>query len=180
MKYNLACGPLPLHKQHLDYMGDLTNWTLIDLYYKDPSVKNWDATKLDEIEDNSAEEIYSSHFLEHVSLKEVRNVLALWYRKLKAGGKIYINVPDLTYSLRLINKYENGQPLDGYYNRIDGEHGLLNIIYGNQAHEGEYHKSGYTSAYFEQLLIETGLKNVEVHTIFEAHDMNCLIGEGFK
>ena len=180
MKYNIACGPLPIHKQHLDYMGDLSDWTLVDLYCKDEGIQNWDAMRLDEIEDGTADEIYVSHFLEHVSHTEVRRVLALWYSKLKVGGKIYINVPDLEWARKRLLRFTACQYMGGYYNKFEGEHGLVSIFYGSQSHPGEYHKSGFISDSLYLLLKDTGFKDVSIEQVEEAHDMGCLIGEGFK
>jgi len=46
------------------------------------------------IPDNSAELIYTSHVLEHITNKAVRNILKESYRILKPGGIIRIVVPD--------------------------------------------------------------------------------------
>lgn len=180
MKYNIACGPLPIHKQHLDYMGDLSDWTLVDLYCKDEGIQNWDATKLDEIEDGTADELYASHFLEHIPHVDAQKVVELWYRKLKEGGKVYINVPDLEWACERLIKYLSGAPMDGYYHQFDGEHGLVSIFYGSQSHDGEFHKSGYTVDSLYLLLERVGFKNIMIYQKEEAHEMGCLIARGYK
>ena len=179
MKLCLGVGPLPIHRQHLEILGDVSEWTLVDLYVKDPQIKNWDATKLDEVEDNSIEYIYASHLLEHIPHIQVKDVLKLWYSKLKEGGQLYINVPDLEWAAdQLLLLRDNN--LNGYYHRFDTEHGLLSIFYGSQSHDGEYHKSGFTNKYLRELLKEIGFSEVRVKPDFDAHSMGVLIATGVK
>ena len=92
MKLNLGSNDLPLK--------DFIN---IDF---DPAVKPdlvADATKLP-YEDETVDEIYAGHLLEHFALNE--EVLKEWYRVLKTGGKITITVPDVEKSLKL---YSGGE-----------------------------------------------------------------------
>lgn len=92
MKINIGCNDLPLK--------DFVN---IDF---DPSVNPdlvADATKLP-YEDETVDEIYAGHLLEHFALNEY--VLKEWYRVLKTGGKITITVPDVEKSLKLYSEGE--------------------------------------------------------------------------
>jgi len=50
-------------------------------------------------EDNSIDEIYAGHLLEHFSHTE--NVLKEWRRVLKEGGRITITVPDIEKALNM-------------------------------------------------------------------------------
>lgn len=180
MFLNLGVGPFPIHPQSIEVMNrcaPLDQWTLVDLYVTDPKIKQWDATKLDEVPDESVDVILASHLLEHIEHALVPNVLRIWNRKLKKGGKLLINVPNLIYACRLVSRYESGNPMDGYYNRFDGEHGLLSILYGSQSHPGEYHKAGFTKSYLKELLQTTGYSRVMVFEDFDAHDMSVLLAE---
>jgi len=40
------------------------------------------------------------------------------------------------------------------------------VLYGNQGHAGEFHKSGF--------------REIEVKKIFEAHEMGCLLANAVK
>lgn len=178
MKLNIGCGPLPLHPQHTEYMkGD--SWVLVDKYVEDPTIKKWDATDLP-VENNSIETIYASHLLEHFPHVEVASVIEHWYAKLKKGGELIINVPDLEWACKQLIKYEQGFLLSGYYNTFAGEHGLLSIFYGSESHEGEYHKAGFTMNYLTKLLFKAGFEGIDVKKDFEAHEMGVLIGRGKK
>src|ERR1035437_398855 len=78
--------------------------------------------------DGSVDEIWSSHALEHVPLERVAPTLAEWFRVLRPGGTAVIQVPNLDYAAR-------------YWLDHPGETWALQIIFGNQAHEGEFHRT---------------------------------------
>lgn len=179
-KLCLGVGPLPIHPQHLQIMGDVKQWTLIDLYIKDPTILNWDASKLDEVRDGSVDHIYTSHLLEHFPQIDIKNIIGRWVGKLKMGGKLTINVPDMEWAARQILKHSDTVPLDGYYNAWEGEHGLMSIVYGSQSHTGEYHQSGFNERFLKELLEQSGLSDVTVIKLEDAHDMGVLLAEGTK
>jgi hypothetical protein len=175
LKLNIGCGPRPFHPQHDNYTG--SGWTLVDKYIRDCGIENWDA---EDLPYKNVDEIYSSHLLEHIPHVKVRNVLSHWYEILGEGGKLTLNVPDLEWVFKEIRKYEQGVPLDGYYNQFDGEHGLLSIIYGTESHNGEYHKGGFTKTYVEELLSSVGFKEITVSQTIDGHDMGVLFVECLK
>lgn len=180
MKLYLGCGPGPLHEQHRQVMENPDEWTFVDLFVKEPNIKNWDCATLEEVDDNSVENIYSSHLLEHFPHVQIRDILSTWNRKLQSGGNITLNVPDLVWAAKQLIRMDNGQPLDGYYYQFEGEHGLLSIFYGSESHDGEYHKAGFTKEYFEKVLKETGYSDIVVEKKFDAHDMGVLIATARK
>lgn len=175
-KINLGCGPLPLHQQHLDIMGDIDDWILVDKYVKDSKIKNWDAEKLTEVPDDSVDIFYLSHLLEHLPHKNIGKDLTLWFKKMKTGGKIVINVPDLCWVASEILKYESGQKLESaYFTDFAGDHGLLSVLYGSQAHAGEFHNSGFTEKYIKKVLGDVGFWNIKTKTGMDAHSMGVVV-----
>ena len=181
VKLNLGCGPLPLHQQHLTVMGgDLSGWILVDKYVQHEMIKNWDATKLDEVEDKTADHIYASHLLEHIPHTDTERVLQLWHQKLVPGGKLTINVPDLVWACSQLLRLEAGQPLVGYYYEFQGEHGLQSVFYGSQSHEGEHHHAGFTETSVLQTLTKVGFIDIEISAEIDAHDMGVLIATARK
>jgi len=81
LRINLGCGPMK-------YEG----WTNVDFDEKYNPEVIADARALP-FEDNTVDELYSSHLLEHFGYEEP--VLEEWHRVLRPGGKITIVVPDL-------------------------------------------------------------------------------------
>lgn len=81
--------------------------------------------------DNSIDHIYCSNALEHISKFQVVPTLLEWKRVLKPGGKIKIVVPDLEWACRYWVEHQN-------------VNWAMDILYGHQRHEGEYHRTGYS------------------------------------
>lgn len=81
----------------------------------------------------TVDEIYSSHALEHVPGMKVQETLKEWFRLLKPGGKLLLQVPNMDYVARF---WLTHKPEDHAWAEA--------IVFGNQAHEGEFHKSGFT------------------------------------
>ena len=181
MKLYLGPAMPPIHPQHFEVMGNVEEWTLVDKYVHFPGYKDWDAETLDEVEDESVDHIYNSHLLEHIPHVRTKMVLKKWYSKLKPGGRLTINVPDLEWLCRQLLRLISGGIIDSkHYLTFDGERGLVVGFYGSQSHDGEYHKAGFTQEYLHRILVETGFSSVNVKKVFEAHDMGCLIAEVIK
>src|SRR5258706_4921036 len=150
-KLNLGVGPHPFHKQHLDIMSNLDEWILVDKYVYDVDIENWDAENLELIGDKTMEVIYASHLLEHIPHPRVPKALYHWFRKLKIGGKLILNVPDMKWIARQVIKWEDTGNLTipivlraPTFDKFNGHNSLQDIIYGTHARDGEMHNSGYT------------------------------------
>lgn len=65
--------------------------------------------------DNSADYIYSSHFLEHLFRSEAEGLIKDSYRVLKKGGTIRICVPDLNYAIGLYGSGSKHFMLEQYF-----------------------------------------------------------------
>lgn len=91
-------------------------------------------------EDNSVDVIWSSNALEHISKFQVVPTLREWCRVLKPEGRLQLIVPDLEWSCK-------------WWLEHQGVDWSLDIIYGTQLHEGEYHRTGFSAKilydYFE-------------------------------
>ena len=180
-KVNLGVGPMPIHPQHLQIMTNLDEWILVDKYVKEPGIENWDATNLSLIKDGTLETCYTSHLLEHIPHPQVPWVLRHWFRKLKIGGELIVNVPDMKWTARQVLKYDNNTPLDSnVFTDFLGHNSVQDIIYGTHAHEGERHQSGYTKRSLQCLLTEAGFVEINIEEMVEAHDMGCLFATAWK
>lgn len=102
--------------------------------------------------DNSVEAIYSSHSLEHISKHQVPGTLREWKRVLMPGGELELLVPDLEWCIRhWLSHQTTGWELD--------------IIFGHQAHDGEYHKTGFNKLILARYLLDAKFNLVSMEYI---------------
>ncbi|MBD3260642.1 MAG: methyltransferase domain-containing protein [Candidatus Altiarchaeales archaeon] len=135
------------------------------------------------LEDNSVDELYSSHTVEHISYAEIEDVLSEWCRVLKPEGKMTIKMPDLDFLCRAyvegihsteeimvaifggFSDYPGGP--DGWEKISGNPRWERNSIPdGRIPHPGHYtewgaHKALYTFESFKPRLERAGFKDVK-------------------
>jgi predicted SAM-dependent methyltransferase len=116
--------------------------------------------------DNSIKRVYSSHALEHLAKAQIIPTLKEWYRVLIPGGEVGIVVPDLEWCVK------------GWLEHKTNDW-WLDIIFGNQDHEGEFHKTGFTVDMLGWYLKQAGFINLECDTI-ESHRQQSIAFHGWK
>lgn len=133
-----------------------------------------DCTKRLRYSNNSVDEIYSSHFLEHVYRNEITGILKDFHRVLKIGGKLVIIVPDLeVYISQYLNAEEGkdkGRRADQFIEKTLLAHParpsfrnrIANFLKFNPRHNWLY-DAGSMSA----LVKSCGFKNVKTERIPE-------------
>lgn len=100
--------------------------------------------------DGEVDVIYSSNALEHISKFNIIPTLWEWKRVLKIGGKLEIIVPDLVWACMWWLSHQNTD-------------WSMDILYGHQSHEGEFHRTGFTPEIMESYLdVCGGFKLVKV------------------
>ena len=118
---DIGCGDKKLHP----------NFIGVDPYVETDNVNvkayMWDTP----FEDNSVDFLVCMAALEHISKFLVLPTLREFERILKPGAAFAILVPNLEIALFMwLNNKNNGWEMD--------------MIFGSQEHEGEYHKTGFT------------------------------------
>jgi|GEM_PF-368527 len=117
---------------------------------------------------NGVDLLESHHVIEHLSFEELRAALREWYRVLDYGGKVLIECPDLVENMRIF--------LDGDYvkrwlwYRWEYPHGRLAAFYGNQKHQGQFHKNGFDAERLAGLLEEVGFVKVVCRPVEETSE----------
>jgi len=146
------------------------NRTTIDKYYRhdmmDAMMMNGRVV-VDEFADitalphpaNSVDEILVVGAFEHIDPKDVKSTLECWYRILKPGGVLYIDVPDLIGTLELLRDSAG----------ISDDCWAIRLIYGSQKDEYSYHKWGYTPTMLKRLCEARGFLDCQV-VDFIKHD----------
>lgn len=99
-------------------------------------------------DDNSIEEIYACHILEHFSRMKVSDVLKEWNRVLIPKGILRIAVPDFE---SIAAEYSINHDLDI----------LMGLLYGGQNYEYNYHYQTYDFNRLSRLLTDAGFNNIK-------------------
>ena len=99
--------------------------------------------------------IYSAQALEHVPKDLVIPTLKEWRRVLKPGGRLQIQVPDLRWAALCWLSYPSTK-------------WTMDILYGHQKHEGEFHKTGFTMEILKGYIEEAGGFTIEKINYFGA------------
>jgi predicted SAM-dependent methyltransferase len=156
VKIDIGCGT---HDEWIE--GD---WIRVDPYVKEADVHcvAWDLPYLD----NTVDEIWSSHLLEHLYKKQVAPTLKEWYRVLKTGGKLTVRVPDLEWCCNWWLSHQTmGWDLD--------------IIYGGQSREGEAHHTGFNEKIMKDYLHEAKFRIIKMEEL-RTHGQKTLSFECIK
>jgi len=115
IKLHLGCGT-----KHLE------GYTNIDIRYL-PGVDEVNNIRfLRNYKENSVDEIYACHVLEHFGRWEYKEVLKRWFEILKPGGYLRLAVPNF-HSICL------------HYNKTGDLNSLMGLLYGGQDYDENYH-----------------------------------------
>jgi len=116
--------------------------------------------------DSSVDAIYSSHALEHIPQHMVIPTLTEWKRVIKPDCIITIRVPNLEWCVRRwLQTKSTGWDMA--------------IIYGNQKHDGEYHRTGFTTGIMIRYLVQVGLVLIKQEVLW-THEQETLSFEVTK
>ena len=136
-----------------------TDYTTVDFYHEAADIKAemWDMPMIAE---NTIEEIWAEHCLEHIPIVKVAPTLKEWFRVLKPGGRAIVSVPNFDY----VAKYWLTGP-----DRLWAEM----MVFGNQAHDGEFHKCAFSPALLRGDCEAAGFK-VKYVNILWTHNQETL------
>lgn len=107
------------------------------------------ANDLSLFENNTFDEIYASHVLEHFDYNgELQRTLKEWYRVLKPKGKLYVSVPDLDILAQLILEKKQLSITERFH--------IMRIIFGGHVDQYDYHYVGLNQEFLADILYSTG------------------------
>lgn len=109
------------------------------------------------LEADSVDYIVCDQVLEHLAMADVPVVMYEIRRVLKKGGRCVILVPDFEEAAKMWM----GANLNAAFDPLK-YHWFSEVIYGNQAHEGEFHKTPMCAGYLHYISNMVGLPK---HTI---------------
>jgi len=123
----------------------LDGYINIDKYNVNSDV-DWDAGHLP-LRDCTVSIIQSHQTIEHFGYHELATIAREWYRVCRQGGAVHVTTPDIVASCKLVVDH----PDSGWY---------LARIFGNQSHDGQHHKSGFTVPVLTNLFGYAGFADV--------------------
>ena len=109
-----------------------------------------DATKLN-YEDESVDEVYASHVLEHIHHSRVEATVAEWVRVLKPGGRIRICIPDF----ERIDRERRADP-DGFTDKL-----YSCWLHGSHDDDNDRHRAWIRPAWLQQMLRQVGIEDIK-------------------
>ncbi len=146
-------------KLHIGSIEKKEGWKTFDV--KEGADYVGDAKDMSRFENETFDEIYASHVLEHFDYKDsLGQALKEWHRVLKPDGKLYISVPDMKVLCDLFLRGENAQT----------RFSILRMILGGHCDKNDYHYTGFDTEILGHFLNLVGfkrMKKVDVFGIFE-------------
>lgn len=149
LNVNLGCG---------SHIMEGKDWLNVDNFHC-PEVNNFlkaDARKLP-LGSESVDYIICDQVLEHIPMADVPVVLYEIRRVLKVGGRCVIIVPDFEDAVKSWLEARLNLSFDPAKYKWFSE-----VIYGNQLHEGEFHKTPMCAGYLFFMLNMVGLTKHEL------------------
>jgi len=138
MKLHIGCGS-----------RNLPGWKHFDIRKIDDHIDFvGTADDLSQFADNSIDEIYACHLLEHFGRHQVDNVLAEWTRVLVPGGVLRIAVPDFE---AIVSEYMQNKELSS----------VLGLLYGGQNYAYNYHYVCFDFNDLKKRLEKAGLTQIK-------------------
>jgi SAM-dependent methyltransferase len=103
---------------------------------------------LNEFQDNSIEEIYLCHVLEHISFNDSENFIEKMYTKLRPGGILRISVPSFDSIVKIYENNNNNLDIVKY------------ALMGGQDYEYNFHKSIYNYETLKNIFSNKNFVNI--------------------
>ena len=148
-------------KLHIGGKQEKEGWSILNIQKKDGVDFLGDISDLSQFQENSIQEIYASHVVEHIDQKDIKKTLKGIYRILKNDGKFYVSVPDLDILCRIF--IEKDAPIKVKYH-------VMRMMFGGQTDKFDYHYFGWNFEFMNNYLLEAGFKRIERVKTFDIFD----------
>ena len=119
----------------------------------------WDTSPF---QDESVEEIYSRHMLEHLDPQDAHRTLAAWFRILRPDGLLRLIVPDIAFHARQILGQQTAwtdDPAENLAHAMAGFYGWHDSSRGGSNEDA--HRWGYTWETCGKFIRRTGFVHVQ-------------------
>lgn len=141
-------------KLHLGGQQKSEGWEVLNALPADYVDHVCNANNLEQFEDNTFEEIYGSHIVEHLDYKEeLLSTLKEWLRVMKPGGKAYISVPDLDILCQIFVQRDKLS--------VEERFQVMRMMFGGHVDEYDYHVVGLSYDILGTFLVDAGFVNIK-------------------
>ena len=130
-------------KYYKQEFGTLSGYVVADIKH--------DINKPLPFDNKSVEKIVMYQVLEHIPLYEVDGILIDFFRILQDDGSIYLSVPDIKETAKLLTNAKTNEEEDW----------VIRLIHGTQRNKWSHHYCGYTIRTLTKLLNFHGFSNIE-------------------
>ena len=127
-------------------------WKILNIQKKDGVDFIGDISDLSQFSENSVEEIYASHVVEHVEQSKIESTFEGIHRILKDNGKFYISVPNMNVLFRQFLEKKN---------QTKTKIKIMRMIFGGQIDEYDFHYFGWDFELLSGLLKNVGFEEIE-------------------
>tara|TARA_B100000795_G_scaffold241580_1_gene204390 strand:- start:100 stop:609 length:510 start_codon:yes stop_codon:yes gene_type:complete len=139
-------------KLHIGGKIQKDDWKILNIQNKEGVDFVGDISDLSQFEDNSIDEIYASHVVEHVNQKNIKKTLSGIYRVLATKGKVYISVPDMDVLCRIF--IAKDAPIKVKFH-------IMRMMFGGQTDEFDFHYFGWNLEFLKEYLLIAGFTKIE-------------------
>jgi predicted SAM-dependent methyltransferase len=139
-------------KLHIGGQTTKEGWKILNIQKKDGVDFVGDLTDLSQFSDNSVEEVYASHVLEHVGQKKVLDTLKGVNRILNKDGKFYISVPDMDVLCKIFIDEKAGAKVKFH---------TMRMMFGGQIDDYDFHYFGWNFEFLNDYLMSSNFSKVE-------------------
>ena len=143
----------------------LAGWKILNIQPADGVDYIGDCTDLSQFKDSSFCEVYASHVFEHLSyVNKLLETLKGVHRILKPGGILRSSVPDFEVLCKIF-LYPSLTADQRFY--------IMNIIFGGQQNQHDYHKVGLTWEFMSSYLKQAGFTSIKRVSEFGIFENDC-------
>ena len=126
-------------------------WKILNIQKKDGVDFIGDISDLSQFSENSVEEIYASHVVEHVEQSKIESTFEGIHRILKDNGKFYVSVPDMDILCRQFLNIKEGK----------ARFHIMRMMFGGQTDKYDFHYFGWNYEFMKDYLTTAGFKKIE-------------------